>query len=33
MKFLKHIDCPEGTSVLPGSVVLKTWKVKNNGQT
>ena len=31
MKFLRHIDCPNNTSVLPGSVVIKSWRVINDG--
>ena len=32
MKFLRHIDCPANTSVLPGSIIIKSWRVINDGK-
>ena len=32
MSFVSHCTFPDGSVVQPGSVLLKTWRVRNNGQ-
>lgn len=32
MTFVSHCTFPDGSVVQPGSVLLKTWRVRNNGQ-
>ena len=31
VRFIRHITYPDGTSVEPGAVFLKTWSVRNDG--
>jgi len=30
-RFVRDVTFPDGTTVLPGSVILKTWRIRNDG--
>ena len=31
LRFVRHVTCPDGTRVPPGTVFSKTWRVRNDG--